>query len=160
MNLYEINSEITSLVDQETGEIMDFEKFEKLSLERETKLENMALWVKNLKADIVAFKAEKDAFAEREKQAKNKAEQLSEYLSDMLCGQAFKTSKVACSFRKSVAVDIVDENSFIDWAKANNTDFLSFKEPTVSKTEIKKALENGEQLDGVTLKENLNLQIK
>ena len=47
-NLYEINEEIKNTIDLETGEIVDFEAFEKLQMERTEKLENIALWYKNL----------------------------------------------------------------------------------------------------------------
>ena len=67
MNLYEIDAEIMNCVDVETGEIFDVDKFEELSLSREAKIENICLWIKNLKAEIEALKAEKDAFAKRQK---------------------------------------------------------------------------------------------
>ena len=66
MNLYEIDSEILGCVDITTGEIFDEDKFEELSLSREAKIENICLWIKNLKAEIEALKAEKDAFAKRQ----------------------------------------------------------------------------------------------
>ena len=52
MTLYEIDSRLEALVDPETGEIADFETFEALDMERNRKLENMACWIKNMKADI------------------------------------------------------------------------------------------------------------
>ena len=62
-NLYEINQAITECIDNETGEIIDVEKLEELQLEREAKIENVALWYKNLLSDAEAYKAEKNAFA-------------------------------------------------------------------------------------------------
>lgn len=161
MNLYEINNEILSLIDVETGEISNFDKLEELNLARETKLENIALWIKNLKAEALALKVEKDTFAERQKQAENKAEKLKDYLSEMLCGQAFKTSKVSCSFRKSTVVDITDEERFIEWAKKNDNGLLK-NDSKINKTIIKRMLQDGIvfNFDGLCLKENNNLQIK
>ena len=49
--LYEINADILSCVDLETGEILDTEKLDALQIEREAKLEGVALWVKDLKGD-------------------------------------------------------------------------------------------------------------
>ena len=46
--LYEIDAEILASVDQETGEILDIEKLDALQMERERKLEGVALWVKDL----------------------------------------------------------------------------------------------------------------
>lgn len=59
MNLYEIDSAILDCVDAETGEIFDMDKFEELSLTRDAKVENICLWIKNLKAEAEALKAEK-----------------------------------------------------------------------------------------------------
>ena len=64
MNLYEIDAEILGCVDVETGEIFDVDKFEELSLTRDAKIENICLWIKNLKAQAEALKAEKDAKTE------------------------------------------------------------------------------------------------
>lgn len=158
MNLYKINSLLLDLVDEETGEILDFEKFQKLCLAKETKLENMALWIKNLRAEAGALKAEKDTLAERQKQAENTAEKLARYLSEMLGGQAFKTPKVVCSFRKSVSTQI--QPDFINWAKANDCSLLKFKEPEPDKTAIKKALQSGVPIPYSSLKHNRNLSIK
>ena len=47
MTLYEIDSSLMSLVDEETGEILDKEAFDAVVMERDTKIENVALWVKN-----------------------------------------------------------------------------------------------------------------
>ena len=63
-NLYEIDTQITECFDADTGELLDAEKLENLMIEKENKLENVALWIKNLKADAAMYKAEKTAFAE------------------------------------------------------------------------------------------------
>ena len=65
--LYEIDNAIMECIDFETGEIVDFERLEELQMERERKLENVALWIKNLKSDADAIKAEKQVLDEREK---------------------------------------------------------------------------------------------
>ena len=66
-NLYEIDKKIleciTNCIDPDTGEITNSEQLEALQMERQTKLENVALYIKNLKADATMYKAEKQAFA-------------------------------------------------------------------------------------------------
>ena len=42
--LYDIDAAILDCVDQETGEILDPEKLDALQMEREQKLEGVALW--------------------------------------------------------------------------------------------------------------------
>lgn len=65
MLLYEIDARIASLVDPETGELMDYEAFARLQMEREEKVEGLALWVKDLTARAKAVKEEADALTER-----------------------------------------------------------------------------------------------
>ena len=61
MPLYEIDQSIKALVDPETGELLDYEAFARLQMEREAKLENIALWIKDLRAKAEEIKAEKAA---------------------------------------------------------------------------------------------------
>ena len=159
--LYEIDNAIMECIDFETGEIVDFERLEELQMERERKLENVALWIKNLKSDADAIKAEKQVLDEREKAARNKFERLTEYLSNALDGQKMTTSKVAISFRKSESVEIPDETMFADWAaKYYHDDLLNYKAPTPNKTAIKAALKDGALIKGATLITKNNMQIK
>ena len=70
--LYEINQDILDCVDLETGEILDTEKLDALQIEREAKLEGVALWVKDLKAEAAAVKEEADKLNARKKSLDNK----------------------------------------------------------------------------------------
>lgn len=153
-NLYEINQELLNCIDIETGEIVDTEKFDSLQIERNEKLENVALWYKNLLSEAAAYKAEKDAFAEKQKRAENKADSLKKYLDNALHGSKFETVKVNISYRKSTSVEVIDQEVIPEQYLRTVT--------TVSpdKTEIAKALKVGEAIAGVELKENQNIQIK
>ena len=152
-NLYEINEGILALIDEETGEIADFEAFAALQIEREDKLESIALWIKNLKADAEMYKAEKQAFEEKQKRAERKAENLKRYLMSFLAGEKFKTAKVDCSFRKSESVNVTDISQL-------PSEYLKYSEPTVDKTAIKAAIKEGKEIAGVELITNENLLIK
>lgn len=70
MNLYEINSQILDCIDQETGEVMDIDRLEELNMAKADKVDNIACWVKNLEADVLAFEAQEKAFADRKEAAK------------------------------------------------------------------------------------------
>ena len=153
MNLYEIDSAILGCVDVETGEIFDVDKFEELSMTRDAKVENICLWIKNLKAEAEALKAEKDAFAQRQKVAENKMESLKRYIAGYLEGTPFESTKVKVSFRKSESLEISEGANIPD-------EYLKFKAPDVDKVELKKAVKAGLQLDGVAIVENQNIQIK
>ena len=69
MKLYEIDNAILECIDMETGEVIDAEKLDALNIERDAKIENVVLWIKDLKAEAEAIKAEKLTLAERQKVA-------------------------------------------------------------------------------------------
>lgn len=152
-NLYEIDAQIMECVDFETGEIIDVERLEALQMEFDSKVEGIALWIKSLVAEAKMVKEEKDNLATRQKACENKAESLKKYLASALGGEKFKTSKVSISYRKSKSVEVEDISLLDD-------DYLKFKEPEADKTKIKKALEEGISLQGVSLVEKNNIQIK
>lgn len=157
MTLYEIEKSILECVDWETGEIIDAEKLSQLQMAREEKIENVALWIKDLNAEINAYKAEKEAFAEREAKTKAKVESLKKWLTAALQGENFKTSRVAVSFRKSEAVEI-DEDDF-DMV-IQPAEYLTHKPPVPNKTAIKAAIKSGKDVAGATLVVKQNIQIK
>lgn len=157
MTLYEIEQAILDTVDMETGEIIDCEKLDALTMERDQKIENIALWVKNLEADAKAYKEEKDSFAQKQKAAENKVKSLKEYLSRFLAGTTYKSTKVNIGFRKSESVDVFSLESLIEYG---NADYLKYKEPEADKTAIKAALKSGANIPGCILVESNNIQIK
>ena len=97
--LYEIESAIMDCVDAETGEIINEEQLTALLMERNAKLEGVALWIKNLDSDVAAIRAEREALEKRQKVAENKAASLRRWLAEALNGQKFSTARVAVSYR-------------------------------------------------------------
>ena len=152
-SLYEINAEIESCVDIETGEILDIEKLEKLQIAFDEKVENIALWVKNLNAEAEAINKEKDSLAVRQKVCENKALGLKNYLSSFLNGQKFKTARVSISYRKSESVEVTD-------VSALDPEYYKVVYPEADKTKVKDALKKGVILEGVSLVEKQNIQIR
>lgn len=157
MTLYEIAEEIMNVFDPETGEILDEQKLASLEMEHDKKVENIALYIKNLESDAEQIKAEKNALATREKSAKNKAESLRKYLSSYLAGQKFSTPKVAISFRSSTSVE-ADVGALLGSDVGRG--YLKYTEPTADKMAIKKALQEGIELPGCALVTNQNMQIR
>ena len=153
-NLYEIDQAILECLDAETGEIIDPEQLDNLFMERNQKIENVALWIKNLESDALAFKAEKDAFAYREKAATKKAENLKAWLARVLEGEKFSTSKCAISFRKSEQVEIFNEGAVPDEL------LIRTVSTRPDKKFIKELLKCGHEIGGCRLVENLNTQIR
>ena len=155
-NLYELDKLIEEFefeIDEETGEITNMQDLDSLQLARDTKVENIALWVKNLKADAEAYKREKDSFAQKERFAKNKADRLVAYLQEALAGEKFKTDRVTISYRKSESVE-VDDPSILPQM------FFKEQEPKIDKAGIKESIKAGTLVAGAHLVEKQNLQIK
>ena len=158
MTIYEIDQAIMECVDLETGEIIDTEQLDKLQMERDTKLENVACWIKDLKAEAEALKNEKQALAERQRVAENKAESLKKWLAYALQGEKFKTPKCAISFRKSEAVEVTDEG--LNNLMKEHDELLTYKALEPNKTAIKQALKDGLNVAGVQLVQNTSTIIK
>lgn len=158
MKLYEIDNAILECIDLETGEIIDTDKLNELQMERDTKIENVACWIKDLKAEAEAIKKEKQALNERQKVAENKAESLKKWLAYVLNGEKFKTAKCAVSFRNTESVEVTDEG--IENLMKEHDDLLTYKNPEPNKTAIKAAIKAGLSVHGVQLVQNVSTIIK
>lgn len=162
MTLYEIDEEIQELlseVDPETGELItDYVALDALLMEREAKIENIVLFIKNLSSDVRELKAEEAALAERRKKAEKKAERLREYVSHALGGERFQTPRCCVSFRKSTALELGE--GFTEWAKEHADTLLRYKEPEPDKTAIKAALAGGAEIPNAKLVQNTTMTIK
>ena len=158
MTIYKINEQILNCIDLETGEIIDIDRLNDLQLERDTKIENVACWIKELKAEAEAIKAEKQTLAERQRVAENKAESLKKWLAYALDGQKFKTSKCSISYRKSESVEVTEEglNNLIK----EHDELLTYKAPEPNKKAIKDAIKDGLNVEGVRLECNTSVIIK
>lgn len=160
--LYEIDAAILAAVDQETGEILDVEKLDALQMEREAKLEGVALWVKDLKAEAEAVKAEADKLTVRKKALDNKIEGLKNWLLMALDGEKLKTPRCNVYQTHSQRVIVPDELELISYLQKQEdpTQFLRFKDPELKKDEIKKALKDGIIIPGAALEETESVVIK
>lgn len=153
MTIYEIDSQILECIDEETGEVLDIERLEKLMQDKENKIEAVALWYKNTVAEADAIKAEIANLRAREEHDEKLAESLKIYLSNALNGEKFKTPKVSISYRKSSAVEVEDVYKIPD-------DFLIYKVPEPNKTMLRAAMNAGQKFDGAKLVTKSNIQIK
>ena len=154
--LYEITEALRNFdldIDEDTGEILNADELDALELERDTKIENIALWIKNLNSDAEAYKREKDSFYQKEKVAKNKADRLKAYLEAMLMGEKFKSDRVTISYRKSESLNIEPGAEIADI-------YLKYAEPQVDKMALKEAIKEGLVMDGVSIVTKQNMQIR
>lgn len=166
MNLYEINEQIIEAfdeaIDPETGELIDEEAYDRINALQEEflyKCEGLALYFKNLNAEALALKAEKEAFAKRQKAAEQRAKSIAKYLETALKGRKLKFTQVEIGFRNSEAVQIVNEKEFIQFYKG--TECVNEKiEHTINKNYIKRQIKKGEIFVGAWIEERQNIQIK
>ncbi|MDE6780944.1 MAG: siphovirus Gp157 family protein [Ruminococcus sp.] len=152
MTLYEIDTQISECIDSETGEVIDVDKLSVLVMERDTKLENVALWIKNLDGTAKAIRTERDVLKTRQEQAEHKSDLLREWLSKALDGEKMETPKVRVFWRKSTAVE-VDDRLPKKWCSKKIV-------YTPDKVAIKTAISNGKKITGAKIVERQNIQIK
>lgn len=158
MKLYEIDNAILECIDMETGEVIDAEKLDALNMERDAKIENVVLWIKDLKAEAEAIKAEKLALAERQKVAENKVESLKKWVAYALGGQKFSTARCAVSFRNTESVEVTEEG--LEALMKEHDELLTYKAPEPNKKAIKDAIKDGLSVAGVQLVQNVSTIIK
>ena len=160
--LYEIDQDILDCVDLETGEILDTEKLDSLQMEREAKLEGVALWIKDLKAEATAVKEEADKLTARKKALDNKIEGLKTWLLMALDGEKLKTPRCNVYQTHNQRVAVADEPALIQFLQTleEPEKFLRFKDPELKRDEIKKALKDGTIIPGAELEETESVVIK
>lgn len=164
MKLYEIEAaineaieELLSSVDEETGEVDETkaQALEALKEEKEKKLENIACYIKNLKAEAAALKEEEGKLNQRRKAAENKAARLSEFIGlHISTDEKITTARAVIAFRKSKRVDVLDESAIPQ-------KFIKTKtETSVDKVAIAHAFKEGATVPGVDYIDTYSLQIK
>ena len=142
MKLYEVNQLIAEIFEQlvnpETGEVISDEallaQLDSLQMERSRILEYLAKLVLNTKASIL----DRECAGEKTD-----------------CGVA-----TVC-YRRTTKVDVADSQTAISWLKANGYDSCYKQpDPEVSKTEVKKLLQAGTEIPGITLTQDLSCSLR
>ena len=158
MKLYEIDNAILDCIDLETGEVIDTERLDALQIERDAKIENVACWIKDLRAENEAIKSEKQKLDSRRKVNDNKIESLMGWLNYALNGTKFKTGKCAISFRTSESVEVTEEG--LEALMKEHDELLTYKALEPNKKAIKDAIKDGLSEAGVQLVQNVSTIIK
>lgn len=163
MNLFEIDKNIERAldniqVDPETGEVTGTEELEALTMEKEKKINNTAMYYLSLLSEADAYGTQKKKFAEWETRLRKKAERLKAYISESLNGEKFNSDTIRISYYKSEAVE-TDEN-FLPWAEKFAPQFLTTKAPEANKLAIRRAIKEGQTVEGAQLVEKSNIQIR
>jgi len=164
MKLFEINDSIDELLEtsyayaeQNEGELPDsFEDdLEKLSMQKSEKIENIALYIKNIDSEIGAVDEQAKLFSGRLAKLKTKKQRTLAYLKFALAGDKFATAKVQVGYRKSESVEISVDSTDLpeEYIKTKVT-------VTPDKTALKKALKSGDKINGVSISVKQNISVK
>lgn len=131
--------------------------------ELENKAENVAQYIKNLIIESDALAAEIKVLQQRKKSKDNKIENMKKYLKDCLVQTGInkiETTRCVLSIRNNVeSVSIANEKEFTSQYKDSHAEYFKFK-PEISKTEIKKLLQSGVEIDGAVLEKTQSIIIK
>lgn len=165
MNIYEIDEEIRkaeeelfAVVDDETGEITDEERYEKLKenmdklqIERDKKINGAAFLRREALDNIEAISNQISRLQGLKKAQENRAANLLKYITWALNGEKFKNPFISIYFKETESVEVEDTEKLPE-------QYIKVKKEPM-KTELKKALKAGEQIEGVTLNHNTSTVI-
>lgn len=153
MNIFNEEDLMSMCIDADTGEF-DEAMFEGLKIERDKKIENIALWVLEDEAMAKNIKEQENKLKERRETLLQRIEKRKEFLRYIAEGKKLKTDRVTVSYRKSDAVKIVNEEIIPPEFKATKTSY------SVCKDEIKKALKAGQAVNGAELESRISTIVK
>lgn len=170
MRLYEMCAELRALEDAaedgmyihpETGEMMSFpEAIEQIEMDKRVKLENIAIWVKNLMSDAAALKIEEENLSKRRRAAEGKIESLKAYL--LACMkredgtfEKFASPRAAITIRRNAPSVAIHDEALLP------REFLVEKTTvSVDKKSIAEVLKRGIEVPGAHFEEGRSVMIK
>ena len=151
-NLYEITQDYLQILSMMEDPELDpqtlADTMEAVEGELEIKAENYAKVMKNLEADVTGIKAEIERLSERKKTIENNIKNMKSALQMAMetTGKTkFKTELFSFGIRKNAPSVIMDE-PYIENVPER---FLKYSEPTINRSAIKEAIQNGENLEGL-----------
>lgn len=136
-----------------TGELLDEKKLNELQMTFDEKVKNIALWIKNLDNDLDGYAKTIDSLKARRDRDKRLKDNLTNYLMTLLDGKKRKTPEYEVTYRKSKAVHVVDESLIPE-------QYLKTQPPKVSLMDIKRALQDGKEVEGCVLEERVSMKVK
>ncbi len=157
MKLYEIKEAYLNILELEIDDEAFNKAIDAVELELSDKANSIGGLIKTLEAEQNAYKAEIERFKALSQSNEKKIERVKKYLSETMQDMnvpSLSTKQFKFSFRKSESVNIDDEALISDEFK---TEEIKVK---ISKTDIKKAIKAGQDVEGASLVTKQNLQIK
>lgn len=155
MTLYELTAQMKDFeldIDEETGEVLNADELDAIQCARDEKIENVCLYMKNLRYEADAIANEATILRTRKNRLERKIDWLKGYVQSNLHGEKFHTPRVDITYRKSQVV-VCDDPEKLD---------ARFQRVKVEadKTEIKKAIKGGEKVAGAHLEDTVSMIMK
>ena len=161
MKLYKISDEIRAIMDAadpDTGELTDaqFDRWDTLEIELPRKVESIAMFVREQEAEEVAIKAEAKRLTDAARVRANMATRLKAYLLEQLQAQGIQKIKgdILTVRRQNSAASVQ-----IDSMGSIPAKFFVTPDPVLSKSLIKDAINDGEDVPGACLVQNEHIRI-
>lgn len=131
----------------------------------EIKAENIAVYIKNLMAEVDVLKEEKKKLDKRVKQKNRQIESLTSYLMQSMKAisrEKIDRPKAFIKIKTNPEGTVIEnEKEFIEWAEKNGHDeLLKYYAPEPKKLDIKKLIKSGAKLPFVHLERAQKLEIK
>lgn len=141
-----------------------FDTLEGIEEEFNFKAENTAQYIKSLKAEAAAIKAEEDKLKKRRQSYSRKIDGMTIYLKNCMEQMGIKKidmPKARITIRKNTpSLKIMDEVGFITMLQEHGRDdLLRYSLPEIKKTEIKRLIKSGEHFEGAALESSQSLII-
>ena len=166
--LYEINEDIERVldeaytmkiddenaVDKATGEVFSVvEKLNALAIEKNEKIKSVALYMEDIKGKLQTVKERAEAITKMKQSLQRELDGLKEYLLYATDKKGFVDNDIEIKMTSRSCCVITDETLIPE-------KFIKTKtETSISKEDIKKALNNGEVVPGAALGESWSLKV-
>lgn len=156
MKLYELTEIYNTLMDLDLDDEALKSHLSNLNDDVEVKADNIAKVIAEMKGDISKLKAEEERLASKRKALENREKSLKKYLETAFIAMDIKKVKTALfSFniqKNPASVKIEDES------KVPESFFKIVK--SLDKTSLKKAVQDGLEIEGVSLEQTESLRIR
>lgn len=178
MRLFELSNDFAALFDQleafdeieddaerEAAQEAWFDTLEGIESEFECKAESVAQYIKMLRAEAEAIKDEEAKLAARRKAKERRVKSLTDYLTacmKQMRREKIETARCRLSFRRNAESVQCDDEALLArrLMAMGRTELLRIKPPEIDKTAVKKALQDGEIIEGAQLGRTESLMIK
>lgn len=160
MQLFKINNAIEQIVesegfiDYETGEFLGKEDLDSLELERGEKIKSLLCVIKNKESYVKALKDQMQSFKDRIDGESKQIEGVKKYLTYCAEGSNFESAEATLKWRSSKSLQVLDDSKVPEEFRITKITEM------VNKMDLKKHIQQGGEVEGVSIVTKLNPQIK